>query len=77
MVLVISPKENEPFTDKITKVKEEHDSGLTKGKSNWLGRFMPKFNLGKHPEYKKTREKNSKLVHNFKRINFKVYFKNL
>lgn len=32
MVLVISPKENEPFTDKITKVKEEHDSGLTKGK---------------------------------------------
>lgn len=65
------------ITSRRAKVKEEHNSSLKeKEKSNGLGKFMPKFNLGKHQEHKEHMKKILGL-YTIKGINFKIYFKNL
>lgn len=60
------------ITNRRAKVKEEHNSSLKeKEKSNWLGKFVPKFNLGKHQEHKE----HMKIIlglYIIKRIDFKI-----
>lgn len=63
------------ITDRTAKIKEEHNSSLKeKEKSNWLGKFMPKFNLGEHREYK---EHMKIILGLYIIVNFKIYFKDL
>lgn len=55
------------MTNRRAKVKEEHNSSLKeKEKSNWLGKFMPKFNLGKHQEHKEHMKIIFRFVHDKK-----------